>query len=64
MAPDGMHAGARLRPYEILEPLGKGGMGELWLAQDTRLGRKAAVDLWVMMAIYESARERRPVKLT
>ena len=34
---------ARLGPYEVLAPLGAGGMGEVYRARDTRLGREVAI---------------------
>src|SRR5271167_1950409 len=35
--------GARLGPYEILAPIGAGGMGEVYKARDTRLDRIVAI---------------------
>src|SRR5262249_32781926 len=35
--------GARIRPYEIADPLGAGGMGEVYRARDTKLHRDVAL---------------------
>ena len=38
-----LSAGSRLGPYEVVSPLGAGGMGEVYRARDPRLGREVAV---------------------
>src|ERR1700741_3796431 len=38
-----LQPGARLGPYEIVAPIGAGGMGEVYRARDPRLGRDVAI---------------------
>ena len=40
-----LSSGTRLGPYEVLSQLGRGGMGEVWRARDTRLDREVAIKL-------------------
>ncbi|MFY9552977.1 MAG: protein kinase [Thermoanaerobaculia bacterium] len=49
-------AGSRLGPYEVLSPLGSGGMGEVWRARDSRLSREVAIK--VLPAAVASDTER------
>src|SRR5438128_616933 len=49
-------AGVRLGPYEITAPLGAGGMGEVYRARDTRLGRDVAVK--VLPSSYSDDKDR------
>jgi serine/threonine protein kinase/tetratricopeptide (TPR) repeat protein len=52
-------AGTRFDRYEILSPLGKGGMGEVYLALDTRLKRKVALKLLPAQFTQDADRMRR-----
>src|SRR5437016_781821 len=40
-----LQAGDKLGPYEIVAPIGAGGMGEVYKAHDTRLGRDVAIKI-------------------
>ena len=51
-------AGDRLGPYEIIAPIGKGGMGEVYRAHDTRLRRDVAVKVLPQSFAAEATRER------
>jgi Tol biopolymer transport system component len=51
-----LSAGTRLGPYEIVAPLGAGGMGEVYRARDARLGREVAIK--VLPATLASDPER------
>jgi len=49
-------AGTRLGPYEVLSPIGAGGMGEVYRARDARLGRDVAIK--VLPAALAASGER------
>src|SRR5205085_5716183 len=51
-----LSSGSRLGPYEILAPLGAGGMGEVYRARDPRLGRDVAIK--ILPASFSADAER------
>jgi len=52
-------AGRKLGPYEIQSPLGAGGMGEVYRARDTRLGREVAIKVLPEALARDADRLRR-----
>jgi serine/threonine-protein kinase len=51
-----LSAGMRLGPYEILAPLGAGGMGEVYRARDSKLNRDVAIK--VLPEVFANDAER------
>ena len=51
--------GVRLGPYEVLSAIGAGGMGEVYRARDTRLGREVAVKVLPPDLATDESRLRR-----
>jgi Serine/threonine protein kinase len=51
--------GQRIHHYEIVAPLGAGGMGEVFLADDTKMGRKVALKLLPAYFTQDQERVRR-----
>jgi len=54
-----LEPGTKLGPYEILGPLGSGGMGEVYRAHDTRLGRNVAIKILPTELSADAARRQR-----
>ncbi len=62
-----LKTGTKLGPYEILSPLGAGGMGEVYLANDSKLDRKVAIKVLPETLIRDKeriARFEREAKLS
>jgi serine/threonine protein kinase len=50
---------SRLGPYEVLNPLGAGGMGEVYRARDSRLNRDVALKILPAEVANDPARRQR-----
>jgi len=53
--------GTKLGPYEILEPIGAGGMGAVYKARDTRLDRVVAIKISAAQFTERFEREARAI---
>jgi hypothetical protein len=53
--------GDKLGPYDLLSPIGKGGMGGVWKARDPRLGRDVAITVSALKFDWRFEREARAV---
>jgi serine/threonine protein kinase len=56
-----LKAGDTLRPYQIDAPIGQGGMGEVYGAIDTRLGRSVAIKVSAQQFSHRFDREARAI---
>ena len=54
-----LRAGTRLGPYEIVTPIGAGGMGEVYRARDTRLDRTVAIKVLASKVVDDPDRRQR-----
>ena len=54
--------GKMLGPFEIIALIGEGGMGEVWKARDTRLGRIMAIRRSRSSTASDSSRKRDPLR--
>ena len=52
-------SGSKLGIYEVLSPIGAGGMGEIYRARDTRLGREVAIKVLPTDWLHDEGRRRR-----
>src|ERR1700726_4245779 len=56
-----LSSGHELGPYEIVEPIGKGGMGEVYRAHDSRLNRDVAIKVSNAQFTERFTREARAI---